>query len=230
MKMKKTQFGRVFFFLLSFLTAFFCHSGCGIFGTLATPGSHERKIPAEYDLAGHGKQKILVLVNQPVWLSAGSNLRYYLTEAVNKNLTEKVKIPSRNLIAYRELSQFRSNHPDFSLLSPAKVGTALSADIVLLVVFEDYQLSEIPETRYYKGVLSARSVLLDASTGETLWPKSAQSKRIKVGFEVETRGRETAARRLVKACAHCIVRYLYDCPKNKFKIFDEESSIGWDGG
>ncbi|MHC4423451.1 MAG: hypothetical protein ACYSWR_02110 [Planctomycetota bacterium] len=228
--MKKTQCGRFVFCLLFFLTAIFCYGGCRIFSIIATPGSHEKKIPAEYGLAEHRKQKILVLVNQPVWLGARANLRYYLTEVINENLTAKVKIPSRNLIAYRELSQFRSDHADFSLLSPAKVGTALAADLVLLVVFEDYQLHEVAQTRYYKGALSARVILLDVATGETLWPESAQSKSIRVGFEVETRGHEAAVGRLVKACARCIVRYLYDCPKIKFKVFDDKSNIGWDSG
>ena len=228
--MKKTQCGRFVFCLLFFLTAIFCYGGCRIFSIIGTPSSRERKIPAEYDLVEHRKQKILVLVNQPVWLGAKVNLRYYLTEAVDENLAAKVKIPSRNLITYHELSKFRSSRPNFSLLSPAKVGTALAADLVLLVVIEDYQLHEIAETRYCKGALSARAILLDVATGETLWPESPQSKSIRVGFEVETRGREAAVGRLVKACAHCIVRYLYDCTKGKFKIFDDKSNIGWDSG
>ena len=121
----------------------------------------------------------------------------------------------------------RSKARLFSLLSSVEVGEALDADLVLLVVVEDYQLGELPEAGYYRAILNARAVLLDVATGEKLWPKSAKNKSIQVGFEVEQRGKGVAAKRLTAACAHCIVRYLYDCPKNKFKIFDDRSNIAW---
>jgi len=227
--MKKPQYKRFAFclFTFTFLAVVFFHSGCRIVGIVGTPRSHEKKITAEYDLSAHRKQRVLVLVNQPAWLDAGVDLRYYVTEAINTNLVRKVKIPSRNLVTYNKLFEFRSNQRNFSLLSPAKVGTALEADVVLLVMIEDYQLHEMAETGYYKGLLNTRTVLLDAATAEKLWPKSAESKSIKVGFEVGERGRESALKRLVRACAYCTVRYLYDCPRNKFKIFDDKSDIGW---
>lgn len=244
--MKKPQCRRFTFFLwppscektakqklviFSFLTAALFYSGCsfvGTAGTLGSPTSHEKKIPAEYDLTMRRKQKILVLVNQPAYLDAQANLRFYLTEAMSKNLVKKVKIRPWFLVGYNELSEFRSNRPDFSLLSPAEVGTALDADMVLLVTLEEYQLHELAETGYYKGFLSARAILLDTATGEKLWPKSAKSKSIKVGFEVESYGQEVAVKRLMDACAHCTVRYFYNCPKDKFKTFDDKSDISWE--
>ena len=93
-KMKKPQRKRFTFYLFSFtfLTAVFFQSGCGLVGVIGTPGRHEREITAEYNLAERKGQKILALVNQPVWLGADVNLRFYITEAVSKNLVEKVKI------------------------------------------------------------------------------------------------------------------------------------------
>ena len=228
LKLTKSQHKHFAGCVFAILTSIFCHGGCGTVAVLGTPTSHEKKVPAEYNLAGHRRSRILVLVEQPLWVGVEVNLRFYLTEAINKNLAAKVKIPSRNLVTYRELSEFRANQPNFSLLPPAEVGTALGANMVLLVVVEDCQLHEISETRYYKGALSARTILLDAATGETLWPKSEKSKSIRVGFEVGGRSRASAVKRLVKACAYCIVRYLYDCPKDKFKIFDDNSDINWD--
>jgi hypothetical protein len=49
-----------------------------------------------------------------------------------------------------------------------------------------------------------------------------------VGFESERNGRDAAAVRLAVAAAHCVSRYLYDCPKNQFKIADEVTDIGWE--
>ena len=210
------------------LVVVFFYSGCGVVGIVGTPTSHEKKVVAEYDPAEHKNQKILVLVNQPVWLNAQANLRYYLTKGINKNLTAKVKIPPEYLVSYSELSEFRSNQPDFLLLSPVKVGEALNANTVLLVEIGGYELNRIAETSYYEGFLSIQSVFFDVASKEKIWPEYAKSKIIKVGFDIESRGQEIAVKRLVIASAYCLVRYFYDCPKNEFKIADERrSSISW---
>ena len=226
--MKKSRYKRFAFCLSTFA---FLISGCqyaGIVSLLGTPGHYERQVPAEYDLAEHTDQKILVLVDQPAYLGADVNLRYYLTGAINKNLVEKVGIDAERLVSYSELSEFRSTSQGFSLLSPVQIAEALNANVVLLVVIEDYQLSQLAEADYYKANLSARAVLLEAATGNKLWPQSAESKTVKVGFDIEDRGREVATARLVTASAYCLVRYFYDCPKNRFNIADDRSGIGWE--
>lgn len=212
----------------TFLAAVFLCSGCGIVSVMGTPSQYEKKIPAEFNLARHKGRKILVLVNQPRGLEPQINLRYYLTEAINKTLVKKVKVRPKYLVAYNELAEFRSNQPDFSSLSPAKIGKALGADLVLFVMLEDCQLNEIAETDYYKGFLSTQTLLIDTAAGEKLWPKAADSKTVRVGFEAEKGGREAAVRRLASACAYCTARYLYNCPKTKFNLPDDRSGIAWE--
>lgn len=219
-KMKKLP---VFFMLAAVLF----YSGCGIVGLLGTQSQYEKKIPAEYDLATQKDKQILVLVEQPSWLSIEVNLRYYLTEAIRENLALKVKVPPEYIISYNELSEFRSNRSDFSLLSPVEVGEALGADIVLLVIIEDYQLNEMAETGYYGGFLGAQAILFETASGAKLWPEYTEGKSIRVGFEAE-KEQEAAVDRLVSACAYCITRYFYNCPKYKFKIFDEGNQAGWE--
>jgi hypothetical protein len=107
------------------------------------------------------------------------------------------------------------------------VGTALGADIVLLVVIEDCQLNELAGTGYYNGSLSVQAAIFDAG-GEKVWPEDTAGKSIKVGFEVGENGQEAAIKRLVNACGYCISRYLYNCPEYKFKISDERVEAGWD--
>lgn len=223
--MKKTRYKRFAFCFL--VTMFVFWSGCVVISQLGTPQRHEREIAAEYDLTEHTDKRILVLVSQPVWLNAQVNMRYYLTNELNRNLIKKVGVPSKNVVAYDELSRFRSGRDVFSLLSPVEVGAALDADMVLFVTVNRYELEEIAEMSYYKGLLSVRSVLRDVATGERLWPESAGGKSVRVGFEVESRGREVAVARLASASAHCTVRCLYDCPADKFKVADDQSDIGW---
>jgi hypothetical protein len=205
---------------------FFC-GGCGVVGVVGTPTRYEGKIPAEYDLAAQKGKKVLVLVEQPGWLSTQANLRYYLTEAIRESLIAKVKVPPKYILSYNELSEFRSNRGDFSSLSPTAVGKALGADIVLLVMIEGYQLGEVAESDYYNGVLRVQATLFETVNGEKLWPEYAESKSIKVSFEAE-HGQETADKRLASACAQCITRYLYNCPEYKFKIFDEGGNTDWE--
>jgi hypothetical protein len=213
--------------VLCVLAAIFSSSGCGIVGVAGTQSAYEKKIPAEYDLAGQKDRKVLVLVEQPSWLSTEVNIRYYLTEAIRESFIANVKIPSESIISYNELSEFRSNKSDFSSLSPVEVGKALGADIVLMVMIEDFQLNEIPDTDYYNGFLGAQAILFETATAAKLWPESAMGKSIKVSFEAE-RNTELAVRRLVVAAAHCITRFFYNCPKYKFKIFDEGLNAGWE--
>jgi len=228
--MKKPQHKRFVFclFTFTFLTLVFFHSGCGFVSILGTPTSREKKIPAEYDLAKPASRKILVLVNQPAYLDAEVNLRYYLTRAMRESLMAKIGIRPEYIVPYDQLSEFRSNQSNFSLLSPVIVGRALGADMVLLMMLEDYQLNRMAEAGYYRGFLGAQAVLLNTAAGEKLWPRLAKSKSIRVGFEVEQRGREIAVQRLAAACAYCTTRYFYNCPKDKFKIFDDKSSVDWE--
>jgi hypothetical protein len=205
-------------------------AGCdpGIVAVLGTPTSAESKIPAEYDLAQQKDRKILVLVDQPSYLSAHANLRYFLTDTANKMLQQRAKIQPEFLIDYDTLADFRSSTPDFYLLSPQTVGSALGADLVLLIVINDCRLPTTDEAIYSNGFLNAQAQLIKSSTGEKLWPALEQARAIKVGFESERRGPDAAAVRLAAAAAHCVTRYLYNCPKNKLRISDEITDVGWE--
>jgi hypothetical protein len=201
---------------------FFC-GGCEIIGLIGTPSQYEKKIPAEYDLAGQKGKKILVLVEQPTWLGTKTDLRYYLTEVISESLVANVKVSPKYIISYKELSAFRSKESDFSSLSSTAVGKALGADIILLITIEKFQLNDIAGSGYYNGYLSAQAAIYDAN-GATEW----EGKSVQVGFETGERGREPAVRRLVTACAYCITRYLYNCPEYKFRIPEEGSKTGWE--
>ena len=203
------------------------HGGCAFISLLGTPSRHEKKVPAEYRLTQRRDEKLLVLVTEPAWLGAEVNWRYYLTEAINGELTRKIGISRDNLVGYSELSGFRSNRPDYSMLTPGDVGRAMDVNMVLLVTVEQSGITGLGQQGYCKGLLSARAVLIDVGSGAVLWPGSATGKQIRVGFEIEPRGREGAATRLGAAAAHCIVRYFYDCRKDKFKIGDDISEMDW---
>lgn len=214
------------YIVLTALSLMITQSSCGLISVIGSPTRHEIKITAEFNLAKQNDKKILVLVEEDALLNANINLRYYLTESINKNLTEKAGILPEYLIGYSKLSEFRSGNPDFSKLSPTEAGTFLEADFVLLIIIKNYKISELPEADYFTGLLNAQAVLFDAVTKEKIWPEE-MSKSIKAGFDIEKSGRDIAENRLITATAHCIIRYLYDCPKSAFKIADDKGRVGW---
>jgi len=212
---------------VTLVTFFFC-TGCGIVSNLGTPTRQETKIPAEYNLTEPSGKTMLVLVDQPGSLHAQANLRYRLTKEINELLVGSLRIPGNRIVDYGELSTFRAKQPNFVFLSPAEVGKSLGADIVLFIVLDNYELYEMAGTGYYKGNLSGQVVLLDTASGEKLWPRLEQSKTVRVGFEVESRGQEAGVMRLVRDFAHCTTRYFYNCRKDKFKIADDRSDAAWE--
>lgn len=230
MIMKKLQSECFVYYAFAILLAggvFFCN-GCGLASMAGTPTRHEKKIQAEYELREQKDKKILILVEQPARLNAAANLRYYLTRDIREYLVKRVRIPAEGLISYEKLVELRNNQADFLRLSPLEVGRGLQADIVLLVVVEDFRLYNMAETGFLKGFLSSRAVILDTSMGEKVWPKSFDSKGIKVGFEFDVRSREVGVSRMTAASAHCLTRYFYDCPMDKFRIADDRSGEAWE--
>ncbi len=218
--------------LITFLAVLFFATGCKyapLASLLGTESYYEEKIPAEFDLSKHIDKKILVLVDQPAWLDSQVNLRYYLTKTLRQNIMIKTKLTPENLISYDKLVEFRSSEPNFSSMSAVEIGKAMDANMVLLVLIENYALDEIPQSNYLMGNLDSRAVLYDTQTGEKLWPIEEVSKIIQVGFEYETGGLEKAISRLAVTSAFCTTRYLYDCPKAQFRIADDKTRIDWEG-
>jgi hypothetical protein len=211
----------------------FC-SGClpGMVALMGSPTNYEKKIPAEYDLAknqGKNKEsKILVLVYQPSWLDSNTDLRYYITQSIESELTKKAKIHGDSFIGYDKLSNFRIENENFSELSPADVGKNLKADFVLMVSIESYKLEKMEDTDRYKGFLAIKGSLYDAADGNKLWPQMDDGKLVKVGFEISPNGQEVSVRQLTFDAAHCISRYLYDCIVAQFKIPDERTNEAWE--
>jgi len=229
-KMKKLRFESLFSYLLAILVGggVFFGNGCGIGSMIGTPTRHEKKVPAEYELIEQKEKRILILVEQPARFMGTANLRYYLTRDIREYLIKKVRMPAGGLISYEKLVEYRNNEGDFSRLKPIEVGRGLKADIILMVEVEDLQLYEMAKTGFVKGLLSCRAVILDTSTGEKLWPKSFSGKGIRVGFEFDERGREVGVARLSAASAHCLTRYFYNCPMDKFKIADDRGGEAWE--
>jgi len=223
---KKNSWLAIFFFASMSVILF---AGCApqFLAVIGTPTKSEQQDTAEYDLSKNKTQKILVFVDQPTYLSDYPNLRFYLSDVINRILRDKAKVKPELLINYQALADLRMKTPDFSILTPPQIGQKLGADLVLAVTIIDCKVSELSGGVYYSGSLDAHAALYSVSSSEKLWPAAEQSRLVQVGFESERRGRDAAVIRLAAAAAHCVTRYLYNCPKINFKISDERTASGW---
>jgi len=202
--------------------------GCGTVPLLTTPTRYEKKVPAEYNLAAQEKKKVVVMVDNPAWVNAPSSLALQLAADLNDNLTGKLALSSKNVVSCEKVQTFRASTPGADRLSPSQLGKAVGADLVLFAELHQFSLAQVTETQYYRGELAGKAALFDCGSGRQLWPAAQEGKFIRVAFDVEEGDYNAANNRLAAAFAHCITRYLYDCPVAKFKIFEDKSGTGWE--
>ncbi|MDD5458704.1 MAG: hypothetical protein PHF37_04870 [Phycisphaerae bacterium] len=199
--------------------------GCGIVSVLGTPTSHEIKIAPEYDLTAALDKKVMVVVEQPLWLNTTDNLRFYVTEAANQNLTDKAKLSPENIISYSNVAKIRSKT---GFNKPIELASEAGVDLVLVISIEDYRLATIEDSDYVNGDMRARAKLIDVAAGQTVWPSMNDSRLVKVGFDMEKGGMDKGTLRLCAALAYCTTRYLYPVPSDEFKRAEDRSGINWE--
>jgi hypothetical protein len=189
--------------------------GCAIGGAVLAPTSSEKKRPAEYKLQGT-KEKIMVVVEEARSSSAGFNFQAELDDTISAYLVKKVRISNDNIVRYRD---FRTSEDvvDVLSLSPGEMGAKAGADLVLYVRIERYELLEMDRRGFYSGTLYTQSVVIDVASDEVVWPRDGKPRLTRIRVDLETSGRDKTTELLARATAHCITRYLYDCPNDKFR-------------
>lgn len=203
-------------------------SGGCIIPIFTTPTRNEKTIPAEYNLTLDKGKKVAVLVENPIWANAPVSLTLQITTAITQKLTGDLGLKSKNLISNEKVQIYRATMQDSAFLSPVELGKAVGADLVLFAQVQEFELTQMMETEYYKGQLAGKVALFDVAGGQKLWPEDEPGRTIRVAFDLEEGSYNNAIDRLINAFAHCITRYLYDCPVPKFKIFEDRSGAGWD--
>lgn len=200
--------------------AVFACSGCNIISVLCTPTIHEKKFPAEFGIADSSK-KVVVLVDKAAGSNAGPDLAADLSVKINKWLIDKAGMEADLVVPVEAVELVRSQRGDFARLSPVEIGRICNAELVLYVLIADYGLYAMDGGRYYNGDMMTRSVIFDSSLDRAVWPREDGGKVVRVKVDLETKGHEAMDNRMLNATSHCIVRNLYDCPMDEYKIRDE---------
>ncbi len=199
--------------------------GCNVVGFMGSPTAHEKKRPAEYKLRGT-KSRVLVFVDEARSSSVGFHVRGVLDRAVATYLVKKVRVDENNIIASAGYTS--SGLDAYAGLSPAQIGKKVGADLVLYIRIDKYGLNEMDRRGYYDGAMITRSVLVDVDSAKVVWPASKEARLNRIKVELETGGREAASNRLISGTAHCITRYFYDCPGDRFRWGDEQKEFKFD--
>jgi len=212
---------RRLFMILGLAVSVSC-GGCNVIGWLVSETAHEERVRAQFRLAEYDKEGVLIFVDSLKKINMSYGFESKLEKSIKDYFVQKVRLNRKNVSGSEVLSDLRTKRPDFDMMSPIKAGEAVGAGKVLYVRIENYNLYNIDGRDYYEGYLVTRSVLFDVGTGAVVWPDVQTGKVIRVKVDLETSGQEVTLARLTTATAHCISRYFYDCPRDRFKISDEQ--------
>ena len=212
--------------ILLALTAFL--GGCEVLNLgeiLVTPTYGEQKIPAEYDLKANSEGGILIYVEGSPSSGSSLSLEDQASKIIKGYMVKRAKIKDKYVLPLSRLSLARANGDALKGLAPVHIGKKLEKSLVLHVIIENNQLYQMSGRGYYDGTLVTRTRLYDVETGQVLWPDEKGGRIVKTHVELETAGRKVASERLLSATGHCIVRSLYNCIRNKYRIKDEVENL-----
>lgn len=204
---------RMNFNLMRKISLWLCGAVFGMCGCAATTTVPAYNLPAQQD------KKTLIFVETPARVGADADLAEQLTKAIQKQLVSKAGIkPANVLIADATERQ--------STLSPQQAAQTRQAGLVLYVLVEEYELTQLPirSPECYAGRLVSRAALIDAVGGQMLWPEGNVGKQIEIVLELNKGSRQATLDRLVSSAAHCIARDLYPIEKRLYRNSDQRLS------
>jgi hypothetical protein len=212
--------------VLIILSVYVCvsMSGCAALdfvGVLSTPTYGEQKIPAEYDLKANSKDGIIVYVEPSVGSGVGVVSQTEVANMIKGYLVQRAKIKGEYINPQTKVSLSRIKDDKLEGLSPVQIGKKLSAGLVLHVRIENYRLYQMSGRGYYSGSMTTRSMIYDVESGNVVWPADGNGKVNRTQVELELNGQKATSDRLIRAMGYCVVRNLFNCVRNQYRIKDE---------
>lgn len=198
----------------------FTGGGCNIFGFLSSPSAFEQTVKPEFDLKSRQSQKIYVWVEPTPSSGLEIATADLLARTVGTELHQKGGIQKKNVIIGSSVEGQR----DF-FVRPETLAEKAGAGLVLYIRAESFETINHHSNTIYSGRLVSRAVLLDAKSGQLLWPASNDGLETDVAIEMMNQGRDAMVSRLCAATAHCIVRNFYACRKTEYRVDEERSRL-----
>lgn len=178
------------------------------------------KLTPFYDLAANQDKKIYICVEAPRSAAADVDAPDTLAAAISSHLVTRAKIKPDNILLAE-----RGRGLTFDTLdTPEAAAMRAGAGLALFVRIEEYELMPLNIRDYHSGRMATRAVLLDAKTGESLWPSGRRGKVHDIVIELGKEDRRGILLRMTAATAHCILRNLYPIEKMLYRNSDERVS------
>lgn len=165
---------------LFFAAASICPFGCALAAWIAAITTPPETIEPEFVFPEiPAKPTMLVLVDESTFQSASyPPIRQTLTQTVNQHLEEQGV--AGNTVSVSRLLKYAAATPGYQLLSIQEIGEAMQADYVVYVKIVDFRLQDSPDVSIWNGRLEATARVVDARSGQCLWPLGLPD-----GFPVE---------------------------------------------
>lgn len=205
-------------------------SGCGLVSVLGTETYGNKKVPAQLDFSDIAKAgPLLVLVEPSYGSRIPPDLPAKLRTVIVSEIVRKTPVKAKNIISPEEVEPLLARMRGFSGNRPLELAKAVSAATVLYILIEDYRITAVPQSQYYRGSMSVRGVVFDVASSKPLWPMAPATGTARSKVEFETEGAAETRNRVMAAVGHCIVRNFYNCKRSQYKINDEEANLTIDG-
>lgn len=192
---------------------------CLIASGCPSNGIYSKLTPA-YDLTANQDKKIFVWIESPRSAAADVDAAGVLAGAIRDHLVVLANVKSDNIL----LAGDSQDAPGQLLQSPEAAALQAGATLSLFVRIEDYELLPMNIRNFHSGRMTTRAILLDAETGQPLWPLSRQGKVHEIAIELGRGERSEILSRMAIGTAHCILRNLYPIMKLHYKTSDERVS------
>ncbi len=206
MKSTTTTYRRCSLVLLSGLLLI---AGCQAAGALIYKAVGEPDVPAQYELA---KKPTLVLVENYRHSGIASDDADLLARMIHLKINQRSLVP---LVPHERLLEFKADRQqEFAKMTVTEIAQKMQADQVLYVHLQSGGVSSLGGGSILQGKASVLVKVIDAATGDTLWPVEIDEGRT-IGAEtnpVQGTDRfrpEEIRNNLYNQTAHNVVRLFY---------------------
>ncbi len=188
-------------------------SGCGLvggfYGVFIDPFIPKAPVPAEHDMS---QKTILVWVDYEPLDEQHHLLRRELTQQLHQFLLQNNAVVA--VIDYQQIVNYRLSHPESVEMSLQQLGRRFTADEVLYLLIDEFELLHDAGPGYYKPRIAGYSKVIDVASGKRLWPADQLQRRftLDTGFTEakDSSLEQRLVRRLCRELAQKIAPFFYE--------------------
>lgn len=151
-------------------------AACNIVAPAVILAKGPPKYPAQFEL--DPKRPTVIFIDDRASRVRRTALRQMLAQAAEQELMTRRVVEEAQMISSRGALTAANNEHFDSPLSIVEIGRSVQAEVVIYVAVDEFSLS--PDGTQFIPGASFRVKVLDAVTGERLWPKEAAGQPVRI--------------------------------------------------